>query len=157
MPSISRRELNNGPGQNIGAADRSRPIHSGDFSHRQYHKHRNQVEHHLMLVQTKNRMDLLPAVDRWPTSGDYSAVNWKASTVTLQHIFLGDPAKKIRDAIHNTSDADLVAGFGATNRLICYYRQDNDVDNDEIDHQEIRKNLMENELCIRLRAGRVKQ
>jgi hypothetical protein len=110
-----------------------------------------------MLVQTKNRMDLLPAVDRWPTSGDYSAVNWKASTVTLQHIFLGDPAKKIRDAIHNTSDADLVAGFGATNRLICYYRQDNDVDNDEIDHQEIRKNLMENELCIRLRAGRVKQ
>ena len=157
MPSISRRELNNGPGQNTGEADRSRPIHRGDFSHRQFHKHRNQMEHHLMLVQTKNRMDLLPAADRWPSSGDYSAINWKASTVTLGHIFLGDPPQKMKDAIHNTSDTDLVSGYGATNRLICYYRVHPVADNDEIDHQEIRKNLMENELCIRLRAGRVKQ
>ena len=110
-----------------------------------------------MLVQTKNRMDLLPASDRWPSSGDYSASNWKASTVTLGHIFLGDPPQKIKDAIHNTSDADLVSGYGATNRLICYYHHDPDTNNDEINHQEIRKNLMENELCIRLRAGRVEQ
>jgi hypothetical protein len=110
-----------------------------------------------MLVQTKNRMDLLPVADRWPSSGDYSANNWKASTVTLGHIFLGDPPQKMKDAIHNTSDADLVSGFGATNRLICYYRVYPMMNKDEIEHQEIRKNLMENELCIRLRAGRVEQ
>ena len=113
-----------------------------------------------MIVHTKHRDE----TDRWPTAGNYSAINWKSSTVTLQDIFLGDSQNKMADAIHNTADADLVVAYGATNRLLMMYRLDKQTTlsegcadpmiNEEIDHHEIRKNLMENELCIRLRAGR---
>ena len=102
-----------------------------------------------MIVHTKHR-----DADRWPTTGNLSAINWKSSTVTLQDIFLGDSQNKMADAIHNTADADLVVAYGATNRLLMCYRRDKNADCREIDHQAIMKNLMENELCIRLRAGR---
>ena len=102
-----------------------------------------------MIIQTKIR-----EASDWPTAGNLSAMNWKSATVALQDIFLGDSQNKIADAIHNTSDTDLVAAFGATNRLLCYYRVHPVADTKEIEHQEIRKNLMEDALCIRLRSGR---
>ena len=96
---------------------------------------------------------------------NYSATNWKSSTVTLSDIFLGDSRNKLADAVHNTSDDDLVDACGATNRLMMMYRLDKQTTlskgcadpaiNQEIDHYQIMKNLMENELCIRLRSGRV--
>ena len=103
-----------------------------------------------MIIHTKHRNE----TDRWPTAGNLSAINWKSSTVTLQDIFLGDSQNKMADAIHNTADADLVAAYGATNRLLSYFRVHPVAESYEIDHHEIRKNLMENELCIRLRSGR---
>lgn len=104
-----------------------------------------------MIVHTKHR-----DADRWPTTWNLSATNWKSSTVTLQDIFLGDSRNKLADAIHNTSDSDLVVAYGATNRLLQTYRlaSDRSTCDDDIEHLAIQKNLMEDELCIRLRAGR---
>ena len=88
--------------------------------------------------------------------GNLSKTNWKSSTVTLSDIYLGDSRNKLADAIHNTSDSDLVAAFGATNRLLQTYRMSSDRStcDEDIEHLAIKKNLMEDEICIRLRAGR---
>ena len=112
-----------------------------------------------MIIQTKIR-----EASDWPTAGNLSAMNWKSATVTLQDIFLGDSQNKMADAIHNTSDTDLVTAFGAHNRLLMMYRLDkqttltdgcaNPQINYEIDHHHLIKNLMEDALCIRLRSGR---
>ena len=64
--------------------------------------------------------------DPWPIAGNLSPHNWKSSTVTLSDIYLGDSRNKIADAVHNTADADLVAAFAATNRLLQTYRMASD-------------------------------
>tara|TARA_R110002096_G_scaffold402323_1_gene599592 strand:- start:196 stop:516 length:321 start_codon:yes stop_codon:yes gene_type:complete len=104
-----------------------------------------------MIVYIKHREK-----DPWPIAGNMSPHNWKSSTVTLSDIYLGDSRNKMADAIHNTADADLVAAFGATNRLLQTYRMasDRSTCGEDIEHLAIKKNLMEDEICIRLRAGR---
>ena len=104
-----------------------------------------------MIVYIKHREK-----DPWPIAGNLSPHNWKSSTVTLSDIYLGDSRNKLADAIHNTADADLVAAFAATNRLLQTYRMasDRSTCDDDIEHLAIKKNLMEDEICIRLRAGR---
>ena len=101
-----------------------------------------------MIIYTKTKR---------PIAGpkNYSATNWKSSTVTLSDIFLGDSRNKLADAVHNTSDDDLIIAFAATNRLYVIMQNETIPSNDEIEHYQIMKNLMENELCIRLRSGRV--
>jgi hypothetical protein len=102
-----------------------------------------------MIVHTKTR-----DVADWPNAGNYSAHNWKSATVTLADIFLGDSQNKMADAIHNTSDPDLVVAFGAHNRLLTMYRLTDGCADAEIEHHQLIKNLMEDALRIRLRSGR---
>ena len=85
---------------------------------------------------------------------------WEPSKVSMAQLFIGDPVEKVKDAIGNSSDADLLAAYGAVNRLISeiynwteYKGQELRVD--EIEHHSTKKILMENALTIRLRAARV--
>lgn len=141
------------PGQNNGAAHTGRSIYRSGSYHCQFYKHHNQMECNIMIVHTKHREK-----DPWPIAGNMSPHDWKSSTVTLSDIFLNDSRNKLADAVHNTSDSDLVAAFGATNRLLQTYRMasDRSTCDEDIDHLALMKNLMEDELCIRLRAGRAK-
>ena len=97
-----------------------------------------------MIVYTKHR----------PTNCE--APSWAPCSVKLSDIYLGDSLNKLASAIHNTSDDDLVIAFAATNRLIQMYRSSKEQTSREIEHHQIVKNLMESELCIRLRSGRGK-
>ena len=79
---------------------------------------------------------------------------WDAGTVELQHLFIGDPMSKIKDAVANTEDYELLTAFAAKNRLIAYLRRDTVTDADEIDHYCIVRNIMEEALVVRLRAAK---
>lgn len=112
-----------------------------------------------MIVYTKHR------------PMDCEAPSWASRSVKLSDIYLGDSRNKLADAIHNTSDDDLVAALSAYNRLLTMLRYQAVKNGDpsfeilnhrpwlprdeEIEHTHIIKNMLENELCIRLRAGRV--
>ena len=98
---------------------------------------------------------------------DCEAPSWASCSVKLSDFHLGDSRNKLADAIHNTSDDDLVFAFGETNRLIMhhmrsiawlpqFYRSSKEEISREIEHHQMVKNLMESELCIRLRSGRGK-
>jgi uncharacterized protein YjaG (DUF416 family) len=76
-------------------------------------------------------------------------LKWEPSKVSMAQLFIGDPVEKIKDAIANSSDADLLAAYGAVNRLVSGF-----CDADEIEHYRTKKILMENALTIRLRAAR---
>jgi hypothetical protein len=76
-------------------------------------------------------------------------LKWEPSKVSITQLFIGDPVEKIKDAIANSSDTDLLAAYGAVNRLLCMNFED-----DEIEHYRTEKILMENALTIRLRAAR---
>ena len=79
---------------------------------------------------------------------------WDASEVELRHLCIGDPMSKIKDAVANTEDYELLTAFAAKNRLIAYLRRDKDADADEIDHLCIERNIMETALVVRLRAAK---
>jgi|13_taG_2_1085334.scaffolds.fasta_scaffold17273_6 hypothetical protein len=79
---------------------------------------------------------------------------WDAGTVELQHLCIGDPISKIRDAVANTEDWELLTAFAAKNRLIAYLRRDTVPDAEEIDHYCIERNIIETALVVRLRAAR---
>jgi hypothetical protein len=80
-------------------------------------------------------------------------LKWEPSKVSITQLFIGDPVEKIKDAIANSSDADLLAAYGAVNRLLCMDFEDDE--GDLIEHYRTKKILMENALTIRLRAARV--
>ena len=107
-----------------------------------------------MIVYTKHR-DETETSQTSMNQVDVERFNWKSSTVKLSDIYLGDSRNKLADAVHNTSDDDLIIAFAATNRLYVIMQNETIPSNDEIEHYQIMKNLMENELCIRLRSGRV--
>ena len=78
-------------------------------------------------------------------------LKWEPSKVSIAQLFIGDPEAKIIDAIHNSSDTDLLAAYGAVNRLISGIVE---LPADEVEHYRTKKILMENALTIRLRAAR---
>ncbi|UAW59300.1 hypothetical protein CRP738_gp56 [Roseobacter phage CRP-738] len=79
---------------------------------------------------------------------------WIKGQVKLSDLFIGDPQSKIRDAVANTEDYELLTAFAAKNRLIAYLRRDTVTDADEIDHYCIERNIMEEALAVRLRAAK---
>ena len=78
-------------------------------------------------------------------------IKWEPSKVTIAQLFIGDPVEKVKDAIANTNDTDLLAAYGAVNRLISGIVE---LPSDEVEHLRTEKILMENALTIRLRAAR---
>ena len=78
-------------------------------------------------------------------------IKWEPSKVTIAQLFIGDPVEKVKDAIANTNDTDLLAAYGAVNRLISGIVE---FHADEVEHYRTNKILMENALTIRLRAAR---
>ena len=78
-------------------------------------------------------------------------IKWEPSKVSMAQLFIGDPVEKVKDAIANTNDTDLLAAYGAVNRLISGIV---DLPADEVEHYRTNKILMENALTIRLRAAR---
>lgn len=86
-------------------------------------------------------------------------LKWEPSKVSIAQLFIGDPEAKIIDAIHNSSDTDLLAAYGAVNRLMSGIsaiseHKGQELRVDEIEHYRTKKILMENALTIRLRAAR---
>lgn len=86
-------------------------------------------------------------------------LKWEPSKVSMAQLFLGDPVEKIKDAIANSSDTDLLAAYGAVNRLMSKISAISGHDGQELpaevsEHYRTKKILMENALTIRLRAAR---
>ena len=75
-----------------------------------------------------------------------------AVSLKLSDLFIGDTQFRINEAIANTPDAELVAAYAATNRLIAYITRDSEKDAAELDHYYVRRNLMECALIVRLRG-----
>ena len=76
-----------------------------------------------------------------------------AVSLKLSDLFIGDTQFRINEAIANTPDAELVAAYAATNRLIAYITRDREKDAAELDHYYVKRNLMEAALIVRLRGA----
>jgi len=76
--------------------------------------------------------------------------NWNAGTVQLEHLFTDDPEAKIRDAMANADDGQLVSCYAATNRLVVRAEYSAAYD-DDLDHQLRKRSVAQDEILKRLR------
>jgi len=80
---------------------------------------------------------------------------WNAGTVQLEHLFVDDPEAKIRDAMANADDGEVLACFGATNRMLtrAEYQEDGEglYGADEILALSKKRRIAEHELLKSLR------
>jgi hypothetical protein len=80
--------------------------------------------------------------------------NWDAGTVQLEHLFLNDPEAKIRDAMANADDGEVVACYGATNRMLTRSEYSSAYEADEISALAKKRMVAEHELLKRMRGAR---
>ena len=102
-----------------------------------------------------------------PTNGDQSMYQVKdLSIIKLSDLFLGDDETRIKAAVYNSSNSELICSFGAINRIITILRNNilmvdaeadgrgdsRDLDQ-EIAHQQKKRYLIEREMLTRMRWG----
>jgi len=88
------------------------------------------------------------------------------SIIKLSDLFLGDDETRIKAAVYNSSNSELITSFGAINRIITILRNNilmvdaeadgrgdsRDLDQ-EIAHQQKKRYLIEREMLTRMRWG----
>tara|TARA_R100000544_G_C2184303_1_gene38433 strand:- start:223 stop:528 length:306 start_codon:yes stop_codon:yes gene_type:complete len=86
--------------------------------------------------------------------------------IKLSDLFLGDDESRIKAAVYNSSNSELITSFGAINRIITILRNNilmvdaeaeglsdsRDLDQ-EIAHQQKKRYLIEAEMLTRMRWG----
>ena len=88
------------------------------------------------------------------------------SIIKLSDLFLGDDESRIKSAVYNSSNSELITSFGAINRIITILRNNillMDADADgrgdsrdldcEIAHQQKKRYLIEAEMLTRMKWG----
>ena len=88
------------------------------------------------------------------------------SIIKLSDLFLGDDESRIKAAVYNSSNSELICSFGAINRVITILRNnilllDADADgrgdsrdlDQEVAHQQKKRYLIEREMLTRMRWG----
>ena len=82
--------------------------------------------------------------------------SWKNSEVKLADIYIGDPDIKIKDAVGNECSLDLLASYGAVNRMLADSGWSSAYETDEIETMRQKRLYIENELTVRLRNHDIK-